>query len=309
MIWNHYHIASSIADALTVLGGAQGPACPVGGGTDLLLEIQQGHRPGVDTLVDVTRIPELGRLEARDGSLVIGASVPVSRVAESPMVREHARAVAEACALIGGPQVRNSATLGGNVAHALPAADGMIALAAMGALVEIASPQGEREEPILSLFRGPGQSALDLSREFITAFRLPLRQSGEGSAFSRVMRPQGVALPILNMAVWLRREGEIVADLRVTAGPSGPRPQLASAVEEVLRGQAYTPESIAAAARAWRGSARFRSSAQRASADYRYHLCDSLFTEVITRAWQRSFVNSTHPLPPPETGGERGAWR
>ena len=205
MTWNHYHIAESIDDALAALNEAQGQACPLGGGTDLLLEIQQGHRPAVDTLVDLTRIPELVRLEIQQDRLFIGAGVPVSQVAEDRLVQHHARAVCEACALIGGPQVRNTATLGGNVAHALPAADGMISLVALDAEAEIAAPDGRRFAPILSLFRGPGQSALDLGKEFLVGFRIQTRRPGEGSAFSRVMRPQGVALPILNMAVWLRR--------------------------------------------------------------------------------------------------------
>ena len=202
MNWNHYLIPLSIEEALAALAASEGPACPVGGGTDLLLEIQQGHHPPVDTLVDVTRIPELTRLEIQDGNLFIGAGVPVAEVAEAGLVRTHAAAVSEACALIGGPQVRNSATLGGNVAHALPAADGMIALVAMDAMADIAGSAGRRRVPILSLFRGPGQSTLEPTREFLVGFWIEARKAQQGCAFSRVMRPQGVALPILNMAVW-----------------------------------------------------------------------------------------------------------
>jgi xanthine dehydrogenase FAD-binding subunit len=293
MIWNHYHIAESIEDALAALRGAQGPACPLGGGTDLLLEIQQGHRPAVDTLVDLTRIPELVRLEIQEGRLFIGAGAPVSRIAEDGLVCAHAPAVAEACALIGGPQVRNSATLGGNVAHALPAADGMIALVAMDAEAEIASESGRRRAPLLSLFRGPGQTSLDLSREFLVGFHLNLRQPGEGCAFSRVMRPQGVALPILNMAAWLRREGERIAGIHIAVGPAGPTPQRAGPVEEFLCGCIYTPANIEAAVEIWHTSMRFRTSPQRASAEYRYHLSGVLYQEVISRAWQRSFESAS----------------
>lgn len=289
MIWNHYHIAESIEDALLALGGAKGPACPVGGGTDLLLEIQQGRHPALDTLVDLTRIPELAKLEIQGDSLVIGAGVPVSVVAVSPLVMGHAPAVCEACALIGGPQVRNSATLGGNVAHALPAADGMISLVALDAEAEIASAEGRRWAPILSLFRGPGQSTLDLSREFLVSFRIPRRNAGEGCAFSRVMRPQGVALPIINMAAWVRREGERIADVRISVGPAGPTPQRARTVEDALRGKIYSQTNLDSTVELWRSSMRFRSSPQRSGADYRYHLSGVLFHEVLSRAWQRSF--------------------
>src|SRR5512135_1277103 len=108
--WNHYFLAFSIDEALTALASAPGTACPVAGGTDLLLEIQQGRRAAVDTLVDVSRIPELQRIEVEDNHLFIGAAAPVCAVTESGLVRRHAAAVAEACDLIGGPQVRNTAT-------------------------------------------------------------------------------------------------------------------------------------------------------------------------------------------------------
>jgi carbon-monoxide dehydrogenase medium subunit len=292
MIWNRYHIAESLEDALAALRDAPGSACPVGGGTDLLLEIQQGHRPAVDTLVDLTRIPELTRLELREDYLFIGAGVPVSRIATHPLVWQHAAAVCEACALIGGPQVRNTATLGGNVAHALPAADGMIALVTMDAEAEIAAPDGLRRAPILTLFRGPGQTALDLSKEFLVGFRVPARKVGEGCGFSRVMRPQGVALPILNMAAWLQRDGERIADIRIAVGPAGPQPQRAKPVEDFLRDRIYSPRTLEAADEIWHTSMRFRSSPQRASSAYRYHLSGLLFQEVMDKAWQRSFESA-----------------
>ena len=133
----------------------------------------------------------------------------------------------EACGLIGGPQVRNTATLGGNVAHALPAADGTIALVALDARVEIASRDGRRLVPILNLFAGVGQSTLLADQEILVGFHLPLRKTGQASAFSRVMRPQGVALPVLNLAVWLERAGDQIHSIRIAIGPSGPVPQRA----------------------------------------------------------------------------------
>lgn len=285
--WNNYHLAHSIEDALQALAASSGPARPVAGGTDLLLELQQGHHPPVDTLVDITRIPELIRLEIRGSDLFIGAAVPVSEVTESPLVQKHAQAVSEACGLIGGPQVRNTATLGGNVAHALPAADGMISLVAMDAQAEIASAEGLRCVPILSLFRGPGKSALIPDREILVGFYLPIR-SGTASAFSRVMRPQGVALPILNLAVWLARENDRIIDIRIAVGPAGPTPQRASAVEECLQGKAFSEEALVCARQIWQETMHFRTSPQRATAEYRHHLSDYLLESVIRTAWQRA---------------------
>lgn len=288
-IWQKYVIPKSIDEALHYLISAPGPARPIGGGTDLLLEIQQGHHPPVHTLVDVTRIPQLLCLEERGDQLFIGAAVPVKTITESPLVRHHSTAVAEACGLIGGPQVRNTATLGGNVAHALPAADGMISLFAFDAQVEIASPSGRRIQPIHTLFKGPGQSALDLSREILIGFYLPLRKSGQSSAFSRVMRPQGVALPILNLAVWMEREDQVIRDIHIAIGPSGPVPFRATQVENELIGKPCERAVLEKAKQSIHQSIKFRSSAMRASSTYRHYLSEVLLEEVIGKAWQRAF--------------------
>lgn len=288
-MWKRYLFPESLQEAVQALGEAHGRALPVAGGTDLLLEIQQGHHPPVDTLLDVTRIPELNRLERQGNALFIGAAVPVGRIAASEPVNRFATALAEACGQIGGPQVRNVATLGGNVAHALPAADGMIALVALGAEAWVASPDGMRQVPLLSLFRGPGVSALDLTREILVGFSLPVVEQGAGSAFARVMRPQGVALPILNMAVWLRREGNVVAEVRLTAGPSGPTPRRAEKIEEFLQGKTPLEEGVLSACKALLPQCfAFRTSPARATAEYRYHLSEVLLEKVLLTAWKRA---------------------
>ena len=287
-LWSNYVLADSIPAALHALTSAPQPAIPIAGGTDLLLELQQGRHPRIHTLVDITQIPELNCLELRGDTLFIGAAVPVRVITDSPLVHQHAQAVSEACGLIGGPQVRNTATLGGNVAHALPAADGMIALCALNAMAEIAGPQGRRLEPMLNLFKGPGISALQLDREILVGFYIPSRHPSEGSAFSRVMRPQGVALPILNMAVWVRRRAAVIQDIRVAVGPAGPVPQRAVELEKALVNTEYCPESLAKAKALIRTSLRFRTNPQRASAEYRYLLSEGLLEEVIGFAWKRA---------------------
>ena len=159
--WKTYHLSRSVEDALQALAGAQGSVRLVAGGTDLLLDLQQGRHPPVDLLVDITNIPEMSRVELRPDGLYVGAALPLNHLTSSPLLQQHAPALVEACGLIGGPQVRNTATLGGNVAHALPAGDGTIAALALDAQVEIASRAGRRIVPMESLFLGPGRSALD----------------------------------------------------------------------------------------------------------------------------------------------------
>lgn len=287
-IWKNYYVAHSVTDAIQALANAPGPTSLIAGGTDLLLDLQQGRHPPVDTLVDVTAIEEMKALEIREGRLYVGASVPLNRIVRSELVQEHAQALIEACGLIGGPQVRNTATLGGNVGHALPAADGTIALMALAAKAEIAGAHGRRIEPIESLFLGPGKSALQAGCELLVGFYLPLHQPGTASAFRRVMRPQGVALPILNMAAWVHRQEDRFVDLHIAVGPSGPVPQRIRTAEDSLRGNTLDEASFVKALQALLDTARYRTSPLRASAEYRRHLSKSLLEETLWAAWQRA---------------------
>ncbi len=293
--WQNYHLARSIPDALQALTTAPGPARIVGGGTDLLLDLQQGRHPPVHTLVDVTAVPEMtvieiraDRRDASAGRLYIGAGVTHSQIVASPFVAAHAQALIEACGLVGGPQVRNTATLGGNVAHALPAADGAIALLALNATVEIASPEGTRRAPLIDLYRGPGRSSLEPQRELLTGFYLPLRGGRQASAFRRVMRPQGVALPILNMACWLERIGDVISDVRIAIGPASPLPVRAKSAESTLRGKSPDSETLAAALAALLSEVHLRTSPHRATAEYRRHLCSVLLEDTLQSAWERA---------------------
>jgi CO/xanthine dehydrogenase FAD-binding subunit len=174
------------------------------------------------------------------------------------------------------------------VAHALPAADGTIALLAFDAQAEIASQAGLRRAPLLELFRGPGKSALDAPREILVGFYLPLSGPGQASAFKRVMRPQGVALPILNMACWLARQGEQVTAARLSIGPAGPTPRRLFGVEALLAGRPLDAAALESARQAVGGEVSFRTSPHRATAAYRQHLVGSLMEDVLRLAWERA---------------------
>lgn len=286
-LWQEYFRPQTLQEALQALASAPGIARPIAGGTDLMLDLQQRRHPPVRRLVDLTFIPELQRLEVQGQELIIGAAVPLSRIAASPLVIEHAQALAEACALIGGPQVRNVATLGGNVAHALPAADGTIALTALDAQVTVADQSGVHPFPIEMLFRGPGQSALRPD-QLIVAFHLPLRRSGQASAFRRVMRMQGIALPILNLAICLERREDWIADVRLAVGPSGPTPRRLRTTEAVLRGQRFGEALFRKALQSLLEEVHFRTSPHRASAEYRRQVVGVLLREGLSAAWSRT---------------------
>jgi xanthine dehydrogenase FAD-binding subunit len=287
-LWQEYKRPTSIPDALQALISTPGPTLPIAGGTDLLLDLRQGHHPPVHTLVDLTFIPELTGIELRGDFLFIGAAVPINRVALDPLTGAHARALVEACNFIAGPQVRNAATLGGNVAHALPAADGTIALTALDAWAEVASLAGTRRVPLSALFLGPGRSALKQGEELVVGFYLPVAGPRQASCFKRIMRPQGVALPILNCAVWLERAGEVAADVHIAVGPGGATPFRATDAEAALRGHPFDEERIESAVDALLAQVQFRTSARRASADYRRCIVSDLFKDVLETAWSRA---------------------
>ena len=287
-LWQEYLRPTNLSQALQALAEASGSILPVAGGTDLLLDLEQGRHPPVHTLLDVTSIQEMTALEIRGAELFVGASVPVNRVVHNPLVHEHAQALTEACNLIAGPQVRNVATLGGNVAHALPAADGTIALLALSAQAEVADSAGTRRIPFRELFLGPGKSSLKHGQELLVGFYLPLSKPGQASCFKRIMRPQGVALPIINLAIWLERTNDVISQIRVAVGPGGPTPWSGTETEKALTGKPLSEETFDSATKALLAQVGFRSSARRASADYRRHIVIGLFKDVLETAWQRA---------------------
>lgn len=287
-LWQEYRQPTSISEAIKDLQNAPAPVVPIAGGTDLLLDIKQGRHTPAHTLIDVTGVPEMNAIELRGQELFIGAAVPVNRITSNPLVIEHAQALVEACDLIAGPQVRNTATLGGNVAHALPAADGTIALVALDAQAEIASPEGLRRMPFVELFLGPGKSALDKSSELIAGFYVPKTNTGQASCFNRIMRPQGVALPILNCAVWIDRDGDRIKNCRIAVGPGGPTPFRATQAEDVIRGKIYDEKTLSETVIQLLEQAIFRTSPRRASEDYRKYIVVGLFKDTMDTAWKRA---------------------
>ncbi len=297
MLWKHYHTPSTVQEALELLRSYQGRARVVAGGTDLLLDIRFGNVQAPEALIDITRIDKLHQLEADETVLYVGAGVTHAQIARSELVRSRAACLAEGCGVVGGPQVRNVATLGGNVAHALPAADGTTALTALDAEAEVVL-DGERQWlPLRELYQGPGQSLLDHGRDLLLRFRVPLCGANEGSAFSRIMRPQGVALPILGGAAWVRLDesGAHYQDVRVCIGPVAKTPTRATAVEEVLRGQLVDDSALERAVSVALETLHPRTSKYRATKAYRREMIAVILRRILPRAVQRARSSAAVP--------------
>lgn len=288
-LWEAYHTPTTVEEALDLLEHYDGQARVIAGGTDLILEMHEGRRPPIEALVDVTHIEGLDEIRHADGWITIGAAVTHTQVVRSPLVQKHGTALAEGSSVVGGPQVRNVGTLCGNVAHALPAADGTVALIALGGEGQVTNRAGSRWTPLLELFEGPGYSAVDSTRELLTAVRFRPTKAREASAFTRVMRPQGVALPMFVVAVMVALDGagKTIERTRVSLGPVAGTPYRSHVAEDVLTGAAIGGDVYAGAAEAARAECSPRTSAYRATREYRLEMIETLLPNALKTAVAR----------------------
>jgi CO/xanthine dehydrogenase FAD-binding subunit len=160
----------------------------------------------------------------------------------------------------------------------------------MEAMAEVASQDRRRMLPLEELYIGPGKSSLHPQEEILVGFSIPVSDRITASCFQRVMRPQGVAIAILNMGVSLIRSGSTIEELRISVGPGGKIPFRARAVERLLGGREFTPAWIGEGIERLRREASFRTSRHRATQAYRLHMAGVLLEYTLKTAWQRSFA-------------------
>jgi len=286
--WDSYHVPGTVAEALELLQHYDGRARVVGGGTDLLVEIRRGLRRPFEAMVDVSGIAGLDSIGQEQDYIVIGCGVTHAEIISDERIIRRGTCLAEGCGVIGGPQVRNAGTLAGNVAHALPAGDGTIGLLALGGEVEVASATGTRWIPAKDSFVGPGRSVIDRHREVLTRLRFRPTGAREGSAFHRVMRPQGLCLPIISMAARLEVDGDTITGAGIGMGPVGPVPWFAEAVAAVLVGGPTSPEQFEKAADVALDNVTLRASKYRATEEYRRTMVRTYLPIVLARAAERA---------------------
>ncbi|MGH8950987.1 MAG: FAD binding domain-containing protein [Acidimicrobiia bacterium] len=215
-----YRRPHTIGDASEMLMGDD--AVALAGGTDLLVAIRHRKtRPAL--VVDLKSVAEIGnQIEIDDGQLRIGGRVVMSRLTGNQHVSSHFPALGAAASVVGSVQIRNRATLAGNLCNASPAADTAPALLAYAATIRISGPDGSRNVPVDEFFVGPGSTVLNPG-EVVTEVVLPIPTSTIGSAFARVTRRKGVDLASVSLACALDPSGRA----RFGFGAVGPTPLVA----------------------------------------------------------------------------------
>ncbi|RME84121.1 MAG: xanthine dehydrogenase family protein subunit M [Caldilineae bacterium] len=235
-----YYEATSLEEAVSLLGRYDGRASILAGGTDLLVEMKEGLRAPA-CLVNIKRIPGLDELSYTPGEgLRIGAAVTVRQVERHPAVRQHYAGLAQAACQLGSVQVRNRATVVGNICRASPSADTAPPLIADGALVCLFGADGTRTVPLEEFFTGPGQTVLR-AHEIVTELRLPDPIPHTGQVYLKHGRRLAMELATVGVAVSLTLQDEICTRVRIVLGAVAPTPIRASEAEAVLEGR--SPDS------------------------------------------------------------------
>ena len=188
----------SVQEALELLGRAPGETRVVAGGTDLFLQLRRGDIRAA-YLLDVGGVAELAYIREEPQFIRVGAATLVDDLARSGLLRRYAAALAEAASALGSPQIRNRATIGGNLGRSSPAADCVCALMALGAEVLVQSASGTREIPIDRFLLGPGKNAL-APDELIVEVRMGKPRGRFGSRFLKLGRRKALVLATASAA-------------------------------------------------------------------------------------------------------------
>jgi len=247
-MWHEYFTPSTVDEAIRLLTERAPRARLVAGATDLILELERGVRTGVDGLIDVTRIPGTGDITRDgDGTIHLGPLVTHNDCAASPLIRAQAYPLARACWEVGAPQIRNRATVAGNLITASPANDTITPLMALGAVVTLQSARGSRRVPLEQFYTGvrktrmqPGEMLLDIAFKGLEA--------NQRGIFIKLALRRAQAISVVNTAIVLVLSGETIRSAVITLGAVAPTIIHAGSAEQFLAGNALSDENILRAA-------------------------------------------------------------
>ena len=267
-MWEHYHTVRSVDEAIELLSKYPGSARIVAGATDLILELEGGLRPDIHGLIDITRVPGLDYITiGDDGWIHLGPLVTHNHCAVSSLIVERAYALARACWEVGAPQIRNRATIAGNLITASPANDSITPLMALGAQMTLRSTSGERIVPLADFYTGVRTTVMRAD-EFMADIAFPAPPEASHSTFIKLGLRRAQAIAIVNVAAVLELKESEVVEASIAMGSVTPTIMRIEAVEEYLRGRTLDDETIQRASELAveaaspiddvRGSARYR---------------------------------------------------
>jgi len=255
-MWQDYFSVTSIDEALQILAERGERARIIAGGTDLILEIERKVRSGIETLIDVTRIPQMDQILLDEkGVIHLGPLVTHSHCVASPLIRERAFPLAQAAIEVGVPQIRNRGTVAGNLITASPANDTIVPLMALDAKVTLRSLSGERVVPLNQFYTGVRGTVMRPD-EMMVDISFAALQSNQRGAFIKLGLRRAQAISLVSVAVVLTFEGEIgsrpegalIRQAAITLGAVAPTVIHADEAEAYLTHRALDEEAIGNAA-------------------------------------------------------------
>ncbi len=264
-MWREYYRPANLGEALRLLRVHAGRARLVAGGTDVLVELRRGVRP-TEALIDLSAIGELKYVRAEGDTLCLGALATHNDVIAAPVAVERALPLAQACCEVGAPQIRTRATIAGNLVTASPANDTITPLMALGAsLVLVRSNEqramsnenlgavrelalSERVIPLCDFYTGVRRTVL-APDELLREIRVPLLAANQRGLFIKLGLRRAQAIAVINLAIVLTFDNDVVADARIALGCVAPTVVFAPTAEAFLRGQRLDPAVCAEAGR------------------------------------------------------------
>ncbi|HAF70968.1 MAG: Two-component fusion protein [Acetothermia bacterium 64_32] len=249
---------------------------PLAGGTDVFVRVRNGQWDP-PFLVYIGELPELQGVELREGGAEVGAAVTHAELLRSPLA-ERLPILRLALSTIGAPAIREMGTLGGNLANASPAGDGLIPLYLLEARVRLAGPAGEREVPVEEFILGPGKTALGPG-EIVRSLWLPFPEGKPLSYFRKVGRRRALVIAVASLGALLWLEGDVIVKARLALGSVAPTVLRPREVEAALVGKPLNPDALRPLAEELSQAVKPISDI-RASADYRRKVAGNLLLDM-----------------------------
>lgn len=275
----------SVDEALRVLSDRGSDAKLLAGGTDLLPQMKNGLlKPAC--VIDLSGVGRVKTLQPEAAGLRVGAAVPARALERDATARATYTALSESAALVGSVQVRNLATLGGNVCNAAPSADMAPPLLALDAEAVIVGPKGERRVPFADFFTGVRRTVL-AADEMLVEIVVPAPGPRSGGHYLRHTPRRELDIAVVGVAAQLTLANGVCSKARIALAAVAPVPLRARQAEQTLEGKPVTPEAIEQAAELAVGVAKPISD-QRGSADYRRHLVRVLTRRTLRTALTRA---------------------